>query len=85
LQQDPQAIRSFIQEYKSGADIVLGVRKDRQTDSWFKRKTANGFYTFMRVMGVNIVPNHADYRLLSKKALLALQLYPEPIIFLRGT
>jgi glycosyltransferase involved in cell wall biosynthesis len=85
LQQDPMAIRDFVEEFKKGADVVLGVRKDRGTDDWMKKKTAQGFYKLMRVMGVNIVPNHADYRLLSKKALEALALFPEPSIFLRAT
>jgi hypothetical protein len=64
---------------------VLGVRKDRGTDGWLKKQTALGFYALMRVMGVNIVPNHADYRLLSKRALEALALFTEPSIFLRAT
>jgi glycosyltransferase involved in cell wall biosynthesis len=84
LQQDPLAIKEFVKEFLDGADVVLGVRKDRGTDGWFKKKTASGFYTLMRVMGVNIVPNHADYRLLSKRALEALALFSEPNIFLRA-
>ncbi len=85
LQQDPLAIRDFVKEFRKGADIVLGVRKDRGTDGWLKKQTALGFYALMRVMGVNIVPNHADYRLLSKRALEALALFSEPSIFLRAT
>jgi polyisoprenyl-phosphate glycosyltransferase len=85
LQQDPLAIRDFVKEFRKGADVVLGVRKDRGTDGWLKKQTALGFYTLMRVMGVNIVPNHADYRLLSKRALEALALFTEPNIFLRAT
>lgn len=85
LQQDPLAIRDFVNELQKGADVVLGVRKDRGTDGWLKKKTALGFYTLMRIMGVSIVPNHADYRLLSKRALEALALFPEPSIFLRAT
>jgi glycosyltransferase involved in cell wall biosynthesis len=85
LQQDPQAMRDFIREYKNGSEIVLGVRKNRGTDSWLKKRTATGFYTVMRFMGVNIIPDHADYRLLGRRALEALALFPEPNIFLRAT
>ncbi len=84
LQQDPLAIRDFVKEFKTGADVVLGVRKNRRTDSWIKKQTALGFYNLMGAMGVNTVPNHADYRLLSKRALEALALFPEPSIFLRA-
>lgn len=84
LQQDPQAIRDFVKEFINGADVVLGIRKDRSTDSWFKKQTALGFYALMGTMGVNTVRNHADYRLLSKRALEALALFPEPNIFLRA-
>jgi glycosyltransferase involved in cell wall biosynthesis len=84
LQQDPLAIKQFVDEYSNGADIVLGIRRDRDTDGSFKKQTALGFYKLMKIMGVNIVPNHADYRLLSRKALEALMLYPEPNIFLRA-
>lgn len=84
LQQDPSAIREFVKEFEKGADIVLGVRKDRGTDSWLKKITALGFYTFIRALGVNTILNHADYRLLSKRALDALRLFPEPNIFLRA-
>lgn len=85
LQQDPRAIVEFVKKYISGADVVLGIRKDRVTDSWFKKQTALGFYHLMGMMGVKIVPNHADYRLLSKRALEALLLFQEPGIFLRAT
>lgn len=85
LQQDPSAITQFIQEYKKGNDIVLGIRKDRVTDTWMKNKTATMFYALMRAMGVEIVPNHADYRLLSNNALRALAAFTEPNIFLRAT
>jgi glycosyltransferase involved in cell wall biosynthesis len=85
LQQETSAIRDFITEFLKGADIVIGVRKDRETDGWFKHKTASGFYWLMKTMGVDIVPNHADYRLMSKRSLEALSLFPEPNIFLRAT
>ena len=84
LQQDPSAIKSFIKEYEAGADIVFGVRRDRNSDGWFKKWTANLFYTLMKMMGVNTIRNHADYRLLSKRALKALILHTEPNIFLRA-
>ncbi|CAM8367783.1 WcaA Glycosyltransferases involved in cell wall biogenesis [Candidatus Methylopumilus universalis] len=85
LQQDPLAIRDFVAEFHNGADIVIGVRKDRGKDGWLKKLTALGFYRFMSLMGVYMVPNHADYRLLSKRALEALALFPEANIFLRAT
>jgi glycosyltransferase involved in cell wall biosynthesis len=85
LQQDPMAMKSFISAYHQGSDIVLGIRNNRETDSWLKRTTATGFYELMRLMGVDIVPNHADYRLLSKRALQALRRFEEPNIFLRAT
>lgn len=85
LQQDPLAIAQFVDEFRGGAHVVLGVRRDRNTDGGIKRYSASGFYLLMKIMGVNTLPNHADYRLLSKKALAALALYPEPNIFLRAT
>ncbi len=85
LQQDPSAIKKFLCEFRKGSDIVLGVRNDRKTDGWLKKQTASGFYMLMKTMGVNIIPDHADYRLLSKRALEALSLFPEPNNFLRAT
>lgn len=85
LQQDPLTIRDFVNELRNGADIVLGIRRDRATDGKVKRLTALGFYRFMAAMGVNAIPNHADYRLLSRRAMEALALYPEPGMFLRVT
>lgn len=85
LQQDPSTIRDFIDELRNGADIVLGIRRDRATDGKIKKLTALGFYRFMAAMGVNAIPNHADYRLLSRRAMEALALYPEPGMFLRVT
>lgn len=84
LQQDPYAINRFIIEFQNGADVVNGVRRDRQSDSWIKKVTALGFYKVLRVMGVDIIPNHADYRLLSDRALKSLQMFKEPNIFLRA-
>lgn len=85
LQQDPAAIKDFIREFRNGADIVLGIRRDRSSDGWLKKHTALTFYALMRALGVDIIPNHADYRLLSKRALEALALFEEPSIFLRAT
>lgn len=84
LQQDPQAIPEFIQKFMDGNEVVLGVRYDRDQDSWFKRKSANLFYRFSELMGLHIIQNHADYRLLGKKALVALNEYKEPNLFLRA-
>jgi polyisoprenyl-phosphate glycosyltransferase len=84
LQQDETAIPLFIEKFKNGSDIVLGIRTDREADSWFKKKTALLFYDFMQAMGVRIVKNHADYRLMSQRALNALMQYEETNLFLRG-
>lgn len=84
LQQDPQAIREFVNQYRSGADVVFGIRRDRNTDGPLKKVTALGFYRMMQLMGVGIIPNHADYRLLSRAALDAISRYPEPDLFLRA-
>ncbi|MGG5253192.1 glycosyltransferase family 2 protein [Neobacillus sp. SM06] len=84
LQDDISVIREFMVKYFEGYDIVYGVRKSRDTDTFFKRATAQGFYRFMNKMGVNVVYNHADYRLLSKRALEELSRYPEQNLFLRG-
>ena len=84
LQDDINAIGGFLEEFRAGADVVYGVRNSRKTDSAFKRLTAEGFYRLMERMGVNTVFNHADYRLLSKRAAEALMQYPESNLFLRG-
>jgi len=84
LQDDLEAIPKFLDAYQDGADIVYGVRSKRDTDTAFKRMTARGFYTFMRKMGVNVVYDHADYRLLSRRALDALSEFTEVNLFLRG-
>jgi glycosyltransferase involved in cell wall biosynthesis len=84
LQQDPDAIAEFVARYKEGADVVFGIRRDRDTDSPFKRTTAMAFYRLMQLMGVSIIPNHADYRLLSRRAMDAIARYPEPDLFLRA-
>lgn len=84
LQQDEWAIPSFLAAYKRGAEIVFGVRRDREADSFFKRTTATIFYKFMRLMGVKIIENHADYRLISQKAIDAISEFRECNLFLRG-
>ena len=84
LQDDVEAIAEMVRLYKEGAQIVYGVRNRRDTDTFFKRTTARGFYTLMRVMGVDTVYDHADYRLLGAEALDALSEYSETNLFLRG-
>lgn len=84
LQDDIGVIEKFIDEFHSGKDIVYGVRADRKKDSFFKKVTAEGFYKFMRLMGVDLVFNHADYRLMSRRALEGLEEFDEVNTFLRG-
>ena len=84
LQDDIDVIEKFVEEYYSGSDIVYGVRSSRKTDTFFKRTTALGFYKLMDKLGVNVVYNHADYRLMSKRALEALAEFKEVNLFLRG-
>ena len=84
LQDDIEVIDKFVEEYYSGSDVVYGVRSSRQTDSFFKRTTALGFYKFMNTLGVDVMYNHADYRLMSKRALEGLSQFKEVNLFLRG-
>lgn len=84
LQDDISVIEDMADKYLAGADVVFGVRNDRKTDSFFKRVTAQGFYKFMRMLGVNTVYNHADYRLMSARTVKALLQYKERNLFLRG-
>ncbi len=84
LQDDVNAMYGFLEEYRKGADVVYGVRSSREKDTFFKRTTAQGFYKGMRKLGVDLVYNHADYRLLSKRALAALLSFGEVNMFLRG-
>lgn len=84
LQDDINAIDNMLEKYYHGNDIVYGVRNSRKKDSWFKRTTAQGFYKFMSKMGVDIIYNHADYRLTSRRVLNCLQDYKEVNLFLRG-
>ena len=84
LQDDINAVDKMLEAYKNGADIVYGVRSKREKDTMFKRVTAEGFYKMMRSLGVDIVFNHADYRLMSKRALEGLAEFREVNLFLRG-
>jgi len=84
LQDDVGAIDRFVEKFEAGCDIVYGVRSSRASDTGFKRNTARGFYKLMAALGVEIVYDHADYRLLSRRALEALSLYGERNLFLRG-
>ena len=84
LQDDINVIDKFIDKFIDGCDVVYGVRSDRKTDTVFKRTTAQGFYKVMKLLGVDIVYNHADYRLMSKRALDALEEFEEVNLFLRG-
>lgn len=84
LQQDELAIEKFLDEYQKGYDVVLGIRNDRNTDGFVKKVTAVMFYKLMNLLGAKIPVNHSDYRLVSKKALDVLHLYPEKALFLRG-
>lgn len=84
LQDDPRAIIRMVEAFKQGAEIVYGVRQSRQSDSWFKRTTARKFYRLQRAMGLQTVYDHADYRLMSRRALDILSEYGEQNLFLRG-
>jgi glycosyltransferase involved in cell wall biosynthesis len=84
LQDDVNVLPQFVEKYQEGCDVVYGVRNKRETDTFFKRTTAEGFYKVMQKLGVDIVFNHADYRLMSRRALEALSEYKEVNLFLRG-
>lgn len=84
LQDDINAMDEMIKKYHDGCDVVYGVRSSRKKDTFFKKKTAEGFYKMMNRMGVKTVFNHADYRLLSKRALDGLAGFKEVNLFLRG-
>ena len=84
LQQDYRAIEKMLNRYKEGYEIVLGIRNDRESDSFFKRFTAESYYKLMHLMGVDIEFNHADFRLLSHKALGYFVQFPEHNLFIRG-
>ena len=84
LQDDIEAMDTMVDAYHNGYDIVYGVRSSRKTDTFFKRFTAESFYKLMKMLGVDIVFNHADYRLMSKRALQGLSEFKEVNLFLRG-
>ncbi len=84
LQDDCNCIPVFVEEYHKGYDVVYGVRSNRDSDTFFKRNTALGFYKLMKSLGVDMVYNHADFRLMSKRAVQALCQFDEVNLFLRG-
>lgn len=84
LQDDIRAIVEMVEHYLDGDDIVYGVRSSRATDTWFKRTTAHAFYRFQKTMGLDTIYDHADYRLMSNRALHLLSQYGESNLFLRG-
>jgi len=84
LQDDLEAIPQMIQRYREGSEIVFGVRRKRTKDTFFKRFSAESYYKFLAMMGVQIVYNHADYRLMSRRAVESLRGYDETHLFLRG-
>ena len=84
LQDDVTVIEEMIDKFHAGCDIVYGVRRERKTDTFFKRTTAQGFYKVMSLMGVKTVYNHADFRLMSKRAVEQFSQYKETNLFLRG-
>ena len=84
LQDGPENIVAMIDAFFEGNEVVFGVRTERDTDTWFKRMTAEGYYRVMQSLGVNLVFNHADFRLMSRRAVDTLLEYPETNLFLRG-
>lgn len=84
LQDDIGAVEKMLEKYEDGCEIVYGVRSQRKKDTFFKRATAQGFYKFMRFMGAEVIYDHADYRLMSKRALCELENFKEVNLFLRG-
>ena len=84
LQDDVNAIEAMVDHYRQGCDVVYGVRSSRQTDTAFKRLTARGFYWLMQRLGAQTVRDHADYRLMSRRAIEALREYGETNLYLRG-
>lgn len=84
LQDNPECICEMLKKINEGCDIVYGVRKSRTTDSWFKRTTATCYYRLLKLLGVNIVYNHADFRMMTKRAVETLKQFPERNLFLRA-
>ena len=84
LQDDIDAVKEMVRAYASGAEVVYGVRRDRKTDSFFKRNTAEGFYRLLKAMGVELMFNHADFRLMSRRVVEELRSCKESNLLLRG-
>lgn len=84
LQDDPGVMAQMIEQYNGGCEVVFGVRSSRHTDSWFKRTAAQSFYKLQNAMGIKTVYNHADFRLMSNRALHLLDKYGESNLYLRG-
>ena len=84
LQDDPDAISEMVEAYLGGADVVYGVRASRRSDTWFKRWTAQQYYDLLKRLGVDLLPDHADFRLMSRKALKALSQFGETHLFMRA-
>lgn len=84
LQDDINVIPQMVERYRGGCDIVFGVRRERKSDSWLKRTTAGMFYRLMERLGVDTINNHADFRLMSRRAVMALLDYKERNLFIRG-
>lgn len=84
LQDDPEAIIKMVDKFNEGKEVIFGVRSSREKDSWFKRTTAHAFYSFQKSMGLDTIYDHADYRLMSNRALQLLSQYTESNLFLRG-
>ena len=84
LQDDLNAIPKMLEKYREGCDIVYGVRSSRDSDTFFKRLSAEGYYALLKRLGVEAVFNHADYRLMSRRAVESLRAFPETNVFLRG-
>jgi polyisoprenyl-phosphate glycosyltransferase len=84
LQDDPEAMRTMLAEHRAGAEVVYGVRRHRKNDSFFKRFTAEAYYRLLAAVNVEVVFNHADYRLLSRRVIEALKSFGESNLFLRG-
>lgn len=84
LQDDINVIHQMVGRYMEGCDIVFGVRRERKSDTWFKRNTARVFYSLMKKLGVSTIENHADFRLMSRRAVMALLDYKERNLFIRG-
>lgn len=84
LQDDPNCIIEMVKKINEGNDIVYGVRKKRDTDTWFKRFTAQAFYKIMSLLGVKIIYNHADFRMMTKRVVDELKQFPERNLFLRA-